>query len=143
MSDELQRHKGLLAAAQVEIEELRGKVGKCSTTILETVLAQEQQEAEVAFLRARVKELESIIEESEETARAAAEVIEAMQGAMGRMQETITKVTEQARETLSVAQLQAEVEELEEAASNTLDADELAEYNARIAELQDRVRKKT
>ncbi|MEQ8665492.1 MAG: hypothetical protein RIC16_07185 [Rhodospirillales bacterium] len=143
MSDELQRHKELLAAAQAEIEELRGKVGKCSTTILETVLAQEQQENEVTFLRARVEELEAILAESEETQRAAAEVIDAMQGAMGRMQETITKVTAKAKETLSVAQLQAEVEELEDAAANTLDPDELAEYNARIADLKERVRKKT
>ena len=142
MSDELQRHKDLLAAAHAEIGELREKLGKCSTTILETVLAQEQQENEVAFLRARVGELEAILAESEEAQRAAAEVIAAMQGAMGRMQDTITKVAEQAKETLSVAQLQAEVEDLEEAASNTLDPDELAEYNARIAELRDRVRKK-
>ena len=39
-------------------------------------------------------------------------ILAAMQGAMGRMQDTITKVTAQAKETLSVAKLQAEVEAL-------------------------------
>lgn len=116
LRDDLHKHKTLLAAAEEEISSLREKVGHCATSVLETIMSGEQQEAEVKYLRARVAELETIIAQSEEQTHEAEAIFDAMRGAMGRMQETIKKVTETAKHSMAAAELSEQISELEEVA---------------------------
>lgn len=142
MAEDVESYKKLLAKAHAEIEDLREKVGTCSTTILNTVMAQEAQETEVKFLRARVSELEAIIADSDKMAKSAADVINAMQGAMNRMQETIERVASQSTETLSAVEVKKQISELERAAASTrVDTQQFADYQAQIAALKSKVKR--
>lgn len=139
-SIELQKHKDLLADSVKEITRLRERVAHCAVTIQETILAQDEQDAEVKGLRERVAELEAIIAQSEEQAAAAAGVFEAMHGAFGRMQETIRKVSESAKQTVADADLLDRVNELESVAGSTLDDEALAAYTRHVEALKAKVR---
>ncbi len=136
---DLQKYKGLLANADKEITKLREQVATCSVTIYETILAQDSQEAEVQELRSRVAELEAILEQSEEHAQAAATVFDAMQGAMGRMQETIKKVADSAKQTVADVGIAEQIDELSKVADSTLDEESLAAYNRQREDLKKRL----
>jgi len=136
---ELQKHKNLLAGSVREILKLRKQVAHCAVTIQETILSQDIQESEVKGLRARVAELEVIIAQSDEQASAAAGVFEAMQGAFGRMQETIKKVSERAKKTAADVELLEQVSELEAVAGSTLDDDSVAAYSRQIEALKSKM----
>ena len=137
MSEEVENYKRLLSKAHSEIEGLREKIGTCSTTILNTVMAQEAQETEVKFLRARCTELEKIIAQSDKIAEGAVDVISTMQGAMNRMQATILKVAGEANQTLGIIEIKEQIDELERTAQSTsLNASEIAAYQAQIASLK-------
>lgn len=113
---DLKQHKELLARANKELEMMRDRVGKCSTTVMETVLLEKSQNEEITFLRARVSELEKIVTASQQQSKATEQVFTLMRAAMNRMQASIKKVTQQARETAAAAGLAKELEELEKAA---------------------------
>lgn len=117
LQEDLRRHKELLSAATVEIEALRERVGKCATTIMETVMLEESQGSEIKFLRARVSELEVILQKFQAHSRAADQVLAAMRGAMDRMQETIRKVAGEAKKTGAAVGLSKQIEELEQVAT--------------------------
>lgn len=117
LKDDLRRHKDLLSAAEGEIEALRGRVGQCATTILETVMLEETQGHEIKSLRTRVSELEAILRKSKEQSRAAEQILAAMRGTMDRMQETIRKVAGEAKKTGAAAGLSKQIEELEQVAA--------------------------
>ncbi len=140
ISVELQKHKNLLAGSVREILKLRKQVAHCAVTIQETILAQDAQQSEVVGLRARVAELEAIIAQSDEQSSAAAGVFEAMQGAFGRMQETIRKVSERAKQTAADVELLEQVNELEAVAGSTLDDDTLAAYSRHVEALKNKTR---
>ena len=116
LKQDLRQHRDLLVAANAEIEKLRERLGKCSTTILETVMLEQSQGEELAFLRARVTELEAITAKSKEQSAAAEKVYTAMRGAMDRMHDGIKKVANQAKDS-APPDLAKELEELEKAAT--------------------------
>ena len=120
LKQDLRQHRDLLVAANEEIERLRERLGKCSTTILETVMLEQSQGEELAFLRARVAELEAITAKSKEQSAAAEKVYAAMRGAMDRMHDGIRKVATQAKESAPPS-LAKELEELEKAATHMPD----------------------
>lgn len=120
LKQDLRQHRDLLAAANAEIEKLRERLGKCSTTILETVMLEQSQGEELGFLRARVAELEAITAKSKEQSAAAEKVYAAMRGAMDRMHDGIRKVATQARDSAPPS-LAKELEELEKAATHMPD----------------------
>ncbi len=141
LSESVRQQKKLLGEAHEEIAALRAKVGHCSVTIFETIISQERQEDEIKNLRARIAELETIVAQSEEQAAAAANIFEAMKGAMGRMQETVRALSERAESTVADADLKKQINELESAAASTLDDEALAEYNRQIESLRAKVSK--
>jgi hypothetical protein len=137
---DVQKYKDLLENADKEITRLREHVSSCSVTIFETILAQDEQTAEVNNLRERVAELEAILAQSDEHAEAAANVFAAMQAAMSHMQETIDKVSESAKQTAADTGIVEQMSELREVAGSTLDDEALAAYNRHRHVLKEKIR---
>lgn len=141
MSDEEEDVRGLLKAAEAEILRLVELSADQSGQISQLIEAQEIQGEEVAVLVDKVWDLTETLQHTRDQSAEAQMIADILSESLTKLRTQMAEVLSEAKENASRVQLMTRIYEMTDERELTEEEEVMAEYQRRMDELRERLRK--